>query len=272
MPYNQHMFHRGPGGLPIPGRKKKRGLGLTGWVLIGGVFVFAGGGTYVAKQLDTIGGGCRSMAIKVGLPTGLCSPFDGGMKTISNAIPDVSSIDALTNFQLPGNMRQFTRQLEDLVDTSAFQAAIGPDLAKHIDIDSIRQMDGMMGGTLNQALSETQKLSMALSQTALGNGMLSGQFGGSNPQQASQWYEQGAQMGDYGILSQLSLGNMYASGNHTAPDFGRAEGYYNQALKSLEGLQGADTREATALLQNLPTDPNTLKVQLEQQLKRLQAR
>lgn len=267
------MFHRGPGGLPIPGRKKKRGLGFTGWAIIGGVFVFGGGGAYVAKQMDGLGGSCRVMMQNVGLSASICNPFDGGMRKIASAIPEVGSVDALSNFKLPGNMRQFTRELEQMVDTDAFQAAIGSDLAQHIDIDALRQMDRAMGGTLDMALSETQKLSMALSQTALGNGMLSGQFGGSSdPTQAVQWYEQGASMGDYGILSQLSLGNMYASGQHTAPDFGRAEHFYQEALLSLKSLERKNTQEAKTLLNNLPADPDTLKAQLEQQLSRLNAK
>ena len=266
------MFHRGPGGLPIPGRRKKRGIGLGTIAAVGGIFAFTGLGGYVIDTVQSLKAPCHQLMNQVGLPHGACNMFGDGVQRVSNSIPDMDSLDVLPDFSMPNNMRQFTRQLDQLVDTQAFQSAIGPDLAKYVDVDAVRQLDVAMGGTLDQALSETQKLSMALSQTALGNGMLGGQFGQKDPQQAVQWYEQGASMGEYGILSQLSLGNMYAGGQHTAPDFGRAEHFYGETLKSLDVLQKADTGEARALLRSLPTDPETLKAQLEQQMSRLKAR
>ncbi len=263
------MFSRGHSGLL--GKKKKSGPGLGFWLVVGGLVGVTGVGTYVADSVKGLRQPCYEATSKIRAGRALCDIFEDGMTRASSAMDmDLSQFGSIGDLRLPDNMRQFTRQIDGLIETEGFQAAIGPELSRYIDVDALRRINLQTGGMGDQILSDAQKMSMALSQTALGNGMLSGQFGDrASPVEAAAWYEKGASMGEFGILSQLSLGNMYVQGDKIAPDFGRAEAYYAETLRSLNTLEAADTPEAQALLRSLPADPEQLRASLEAQLQHL---
>jgi len=81
---------------------------------------------------------------------------------------------------------------------------------------------------------------------------------------AVSWFQQGAATPGYGVMSQISLGDMYRSGGDgVSADPQVASNYYAQALQSINLLEGDRSAQAKQILQSFGGSTEQLKQQLQ---------
>jgi hypothetical protein len=115
---------------------------------------------------------------------------------------------------------------------------------------------------------------------AVGNGLKEMQYAVTQGNMGSNLFAKGdvsggmgymrnaANMGDYGLMSQLQLGSIYGGGlGGVTQDLGAANYYHRQAYQSLQRLQANPAPAAKQILSTLPVQPQQLMQQLAQVLK-----
>jgi len=97
---------------------------------------------------------------------------------------------------------------------------------------------------------------------------------GDSASAAVPWLQQGAaQPQGFGVMSQLSLANLYAGGaNGVVADPQRAQYYLQEALRSMATLSGSNTKQSQQLLKNLPGSPEKIKSDIEKAILQLQGK
>ena len=109
----------------------------------------------------------------------------------------------------------------------------------------------------------------AIDNFAIGQGYLNG----GAFSQALPWLQQGAQQPQgFGLMSQLTLGNLYANGGQgVAPNAQRAEFYLNQARQSIATLSANNSPQSQQLLSTLPKSPQKIQADLERAILEVRA-
>lgn len=153
------------------------------------------------------------------------------------------------------------------------------------DLSKIRALSTSFGNHASRLASSGDELSRMLSAGpgygagqspfqrgidfySLGQGLLKQSGSGG---QGLQWLQLGAQQPQgYGLMSQLSLGNLYANGGPgVAVDPQRAEYYLQQARQSLQALSSSQAPQAQQLLGSLPGNPENVKAQIDRAIVQL---
>ena len=95
--------------------------------------------------------------------------------------------------------------------------------------------------------------------------------GGGNLAQALPWLKQGAQQPQgYGVMSQITLGNLYARGGAgVSPNPQMAQYYLSQAQNSIAALSTNRSPQSQQLLQALPGSPEQTQAQIQQLIHQL---
>lgn len=134
--------------------------------------------------------------------------------------------------------------------------------------DALSQL--IRSGPASLANSGQQSFQQAIDSFAIGRGFL--EEGGAV--QALPWLQQGAlQPQGFGVMSQLTLGNLYANGGQgIAVNPQRAEFYLNQARQSISLLSGSGSPQAQQILQRLPGSPQKIQADLERAIREIRAR
>lgn len=155
-------------------------------------------------------------------------------------------------------------------------------------VDKIRLLAGSLGGEVTALASSgnalaalmragpsslanagQQSFQQAIDSFAIGQGFLRG--GGAA--QALPWLQQGAlQPQGFGVMSQLTLGSLYANGGQgIAANPQHAEYYLSQARQSIAMLSGNNSPQAQQLLHSLPGSPQKIQADLERAIIEIRA-
>ncbi len=234
--------------------RRSGGLGLGGILVITGVLYYTG---YGARMLGTMQGFsqscygtvasigravatplCKGVGVVVDGITKVADYVGGAFHTMDDTVRGVTGATARVNIDGLGN---------------AFSGYASPS-------DRLNQM---MQGSPQQWFSNidvSQRFQRAVDSFSISQNYLKQ----GNAAQALPWLTESArQPGGYGVLSQMSLGDLYSrGGNGVAPDTWRAQAYYRQAAASLSELNRSNSVDAQKLLRTLPGSPEEVQRQL----------
>lgn len=177
------------------------------------------------------------------------------------------------------SMAMFRQKLEGLVGQSKFgdmmnleefsahmarsfsNAAIG---FNNPSLGNLIQTDALTGGSSFDMSSATGRLSAALTQGSIGSQYLNA----GNLDIGLPYLRNSANMGEYGVLSQLSLGSAYGNGTGgLSKNMDLSKHYNAMALDSIQKLQRSNTNQSQQLLDALPASPEEMTQSLQSAIK-----
>lgn len=247
------------------GRKRRRsGMSLTGILIIGAVLYFTGAGAWLWARVKQLPAGCYSLMADIGTSAG--EPLCNGMSRALDSVGDGTSgvLDRIKD-----KVGASGANMEDYANTLFSQIGGGDSSLSSLTSSGsrLREMMGQQPIVLPSITDSGERLRMALDQFVIGQHYLQG----ANTSQALPWLQNSAQQpGGYGVLSQLTLGDMYRTGSYGVnPNSNYARSYYEGAVQSISSLQGAGTPESRQLLGSLPMPADQLKAQLLQQVQQM---
>ena len=241
-------------------------MGLGGMLVIIGLVYFSGAGTWLWERTKELEGQCFTMLAQMGTTTGsgACSGVGAVVNGVDGLFNDTGgslanlweSIKAPfigTGIESAVGELQLTSALERLGSTKeqlAQRMRIGPD-------------------SLSSAGSVSEQIRSAVDSFSIGKNYLGGD--GESAYRALPWLQKGAQVPGYGVLSQLSLGDIYRNGaTSVSQNPSAAISYYSQAHQSIGLLQQSNTPEAQGMLKALPGSPQQVQQQLLAAIRDLQ--
>jgi hypothetical protein len=255
-------------GLFFKSRRRSSGGGLLTLLIIGGALYYTGALPVVWNYIKNAGSACYSLANSVGFGgQSICGAIGNFMGMIDRNVDGLGDgmgswfADAEQQFdeQWAGSetrmgLEQLTAQVDDVMKSFTRSSLVSPPST----LDSLMRT-GPAG--MPQASGETGQL-----QSAMDSFAISQQLMRSQPALSMEWMQKGATMGAFGLPSQLSLGNVYANSGNTAA----ASVYYNQALQSLNALQGSQSPASQQMLGSMSVPPQQLQQQIIAAIKQMQ--
>ncbi len=237
-------------------RRRASGLSLTSLIVIGGVLYATGAGGWLTERISHLPAACFQA-----MPgnASVCQMVDRASQvTVNLATRSGAMLDGITGrvsgLQRAGmphvTMNSATGGMPGLnLQGGSFSALQLPQFSlNHMQSDSVKQV-----------------LAMYLRAAQFG----SPQSVNFSPERALGLHQQGASMGAFGLGSQLALGNAYAQGVGTAANPAQAKQYYQQALDSLNQLEGMSNADAHHYLQSFGSSPDAMRAALEMQIQAL---
>lgn len=226
--------------------------GLGALILVGAVIYFSGAGSWAVNNIKGLEGSCYSGLSRLGpqIANPVCGALSKGMDAIDAA---ASSVGARLD---------------------AWQKGVFGNGA----LGKLNSLAASMGSRLSSLSSSREELSQLISagpnagfqdpfqksidSFTIGQNLLSR---GGETSSALAWLQQGAQQPQgYGLMSQLSLGNLYANGGQgVAANPGRAQYYLDMAQRSLATLSASNSPQSQQLLNALPGSPEKIKADIE---------
>ena len=240
-------------------------LGLI--IVIAGLY-YSGAGTWAWNHIKGLDEGCYT-ALSSGVMgrMGVAEPVCGTVaKGIAGLEQVVDGVSATIHTKLAGLFGSDNLDTLDSYSASLKEKFSSLASSRSSLMDMVREgPSGLKGGG-----SLSQQLQQAVDSFTIGNGYLNQQGGAA---QAVPWLQQGAMQGQgFGLMSQLTLGNMYAQGGAgIAQNPAAAQAYLQQAQASLGMLTNSNSPQAQQVLQSLPASPEVMKQQLEQAIRQLKA-
>lgn len=249
-------------------RRRRSGISLTGILIIGAILYFTGAGAWLWARTKQLPSACYSMLASMNTSIGepICDGLSRGLDSVgdgtSGMLDRIKDKVGVGTGGAVANMEDYANNLFSRIGGG--NSSLGSLTSSG---SRLREMMSQQPIVLPSIVDSQERLRMALDQFVIGQHYLQG----LQTSQALPWLQQSAQQpGGYGVLSQLTLGDMYRTGSYgVSPNVGAARTYYEGALQSISSLQMARTNESRQLLGSLPADPNQIKAQLEQQLQRM---
>lgn len=241
---------------------RRSGIGLTGILIIGAVLYYTGAFGWLWGRVKELGGACYSLMDRTGttLGTPLC---DGITRIITQLDENATGLLGNLGERITGgsDIGQYAQGLFERITpgNSTLAGLVSPGDKLQEMMDGSPELSSMTSGAHD-------RLQAALDQFVIGQHYLQD----ASPSKAVPWFKESAeQPGGYGVLSQLTLGDMYKNGNGVAQDSGAASSYYQQAIASISSLQASNSPQAGQLLGSLPAQPEQMKAALQEQMRQL---
>ncbi len=237
-------------------------VGLGGIVLIVGVLYYTDAGSILLKHMQSFDSQCRRMAAPAGQVASdlVCGAIGGvvdGVTLLANTTGDV----------VHAAEEQFHRMFDSTFDGLGSLGDSFTHAISRLSSPAERLSKMALGGPngLGAARDAREQLQQAVDSFTIGQRYLAQ---GSGAGAALPWLAYGAsQPSGYGLLSQMSLGDLYRNGGHgVQADPLRAQAYYQQAANSLVLLSQSNSPQAQQLLQTLPVSPQVMQQQLLQSI------
>lgn len=243
-------------------RRRRRGMGISGFLLIIALLYFTGAGKWLWDRMLQIEGQCYTMLVQMGTTAGssVCGTIGGGIMRIDRFFSDTggnisSSVDGVRmQFAGYGDLDSAVGELQ-LTSALARLGSSKDELAQKMRVGP-------------ESLNMGDQVRRAVDSFTVGQRFLNSDGSGSH--HAIPWLQEGAQVPGYGVLSQLSLGDLYSRGTVVGQDPAAAIGYYSQAHQSIGMLQQSNTPEANQMLKALPASPDVVRSQLAKIVAELQ--
>lgn len=220
------------------------------------ILLVTGLGQYLWRSALNVGPACQNLVASWNLYelSDTCMAMGTFMASLRNQLE--SAVGA-TEFGDYMDLEEFSGMVARSFSsqTMGFNA---PQLSGLIDTSSVS------GGSMSfSGGSSLDKLRSALSQGSYGSSLMSS----GNTGAGLGYLKSSAGMGEYGVLSQLSLGSAYGSGaSGVGKDLGAARQYNSMALDSITKLQSSGSPEARQLLSALPGNPDDIARSLKSTL------
>ncbi|MFM9889751.1 MAG: hypothetical protein ACKVOE_03770 [Rickettsiales bacterium] len=237
---------------------KSGGAGIMTLLLIVAALYFTGAGSWMWKRMHGLRDGCYGALASAG--SSVAGPV---CKGLSRAIDAGDHLGDSLQLAI-GDMRQRF----GLGGTGGSMQALGNSLQQRLSglgssSDELARLIGEGPRALLRG-NAAQQLRNGVDSFTIGSQFLRQ----GSTAQALPWLQQGASLpSGYGLMSQLSLGDLYTrGGNGIAPDAAKASIYYQQAQQSLSSLSSSNSPQAQQILQSLPGSPTAISAQLNQVL------
>lgn len=242
---------------------KTGGAGILTLMIIVAVLYFSGAGSWIWQRMHGLRDGCYGALASAG--SAIANPV---CKGVAQAIDAGDRLGDTMEYAIADMRQRF-----GLSGGGGAMQALGDSLQQRLAGlgSSSDELARMMGEGPRALLhgNTVQQFRNGVDSFTIGSHFL--QQGSTA--QALPWLQQGAALpSGYGLMSQLSLGDLYARGtNGVAPDPLKARLYYQQAQQSLTSLNGSNTPQAKQILNSLPRSPATISEQLNQAVGNLPA-
>ena len=240
----------------------KAGLGTV--IIVGGALYYTGVGEKLWTQIKSVDSKCYSVMGSLG--SEIANPV---CATVSKAIHGLDGVGSDIGNNVKAAWQKLASQFTDSSNTGL--SDLPQQISQQIgSLASSSDVLSKMMGAGPQGLSggsASQQLQQALDSFVIAQRFLTHDGGSA---QALPWLKQGAAQPGYGVLSQLSLGDLYnAGGNGISANPTQAQAYYQKAIESLNILSQTNTPQAEQLLKSLPVSPQILKQQLQDALAKM---
>ncbi len=220
---------------------------MLGLILL--LLVVSGVGQYIWRNATQIGSHCSAILREVGFNEyqSYCRSMGHSMMLLQR---NLEGMLGSTKFGDTMNLEEFA----GFVARQLSGAAIGfsaPQLSQFID-----------PSLLKSPAEGADPFKLSLTRGAYGDAMLK-----NGNMDGLPYLKSSANMGESGLLSQLSLGSAYANGDYGLPkNPDLARDYYTQAQESLQTLQGQNSPQSNQLLESLPASPDAIRESLNSAL------
>lgn len=238
--------------------------GLTGIIIIGVLLYYTNAGTWLWSRVRELDVTCYAQLghVSADIANPVCSSISYGIHALEEVGQGIAEqLDGLrqrylgnTSFAeldaLATNVGAQVQQFASSSDKLAYFSQLGPQQFARFKLsDFQRSVD-----------------SFAIARPNLQN---PANYGAAVP-----WLQQGAGLSQgYGVLSQLSLGSIYAQGGGgVQANPALSQQYLTQAHQSISLLNASNTPQARQLLSTLPGSPQQMQQQIEQAIKQIQMR
>jgi len=255
------------------GRRRRSGMSLSTLLVVAGGLYFTGAGGWVVEQMQGLPNACYSQLGSVNATASrvICGMAGETVKTLDRFSGSAGkSLDGFFN----GIWSQFAENLN--FDTIAGQLDVPDALVQAVNGLNLQGLQGLQSpeemlsqlmqsgpGSLGVGSGPTEQLKAALNSMAIGQKFLSPDSGSFEPSAAVGWLQQGAMQNEFGLMPQLSLGNLYLQGGQGIPaNPALAANYYQQALGSLQALQGSPQPGAQQMISSLPVSPAQMQKEI----------
>ena len=235
------------------------GVGLGGLLIVIAALYFTGAGSWMLNRIQNLPDQCYAASMQIAPSIGdpICRGLGKAVTVVVNYSNSASaSLHALREKILGGGSSSSstgTSSLGSSIQESIASLSSSADQLQQMISDGPQQITGGNAG---------QQFQRAVDSFTIGQ-----QYASSgNAAQAIPWLQQGArQPRGFGVMSQLSLANMYrVGGRGVAADPVKAQTYYGLASNSLGELSQSNTPEAQQLLQTFPASPQAVQQEIAQ--------
>jgi len=230
--------------------------GITTVVILGVALYYTGAAQALWLRMQSLDTSCYSAMQSMGTHMGdpICRGVTKVMQTMDLAVDEIA-----------GRIGYSTGAMRDEVLNAANR-----NMGDYKNLPN-RLVQMIADGPSKLTGSEpAQQLQQSMDSFAIGQHFMATD---GTPTRALPWLKQGAAQPGYGVMSQLSLGDLYRTGgNGISPDPVLAEVYYQKAKTSLTLLAQSNTAEAKQALSRLPASPQKTAQQLDAVLAQLKAK
>ena len=237
------------------GRGPVGGAGLIGILAVAAGLYYSGYGGVMLERLQALSGSCYTA-----LPVSVARPVCGGLGAAIEGITQLS--------EKAGNaIRSVDGRVHGVFGPSQFKGVDSLGGSFKDSIAKLASPGDRLGKLLNSGpghgvgADASQQFQQAIDSFSIGQQYLTQN---KNPAQAMPWLMQGAQQPQgFGVLSQLSLGDVYRNGAPGVPQNpAMAQQYYQMAAGSLTMLSQNNSPQAQQLLGTLPASPQVIQQQI----------
>jgi TPR repeat protein len=228
---------------------------LSGAVILGVAMHYTGAGEVVWSRMKTLDASCYSGLSRIG--ASMADPLCGGIAKAVQALDGMGT-------EVGDRVKAVHQSINQRILGIAESGSIG-DLGRVLDDTTLsdrltRVVEG--GPKVIRGGSTAAQFQQATDNFTIGQHFMN--YDGGAVTRALPWLQQGASQQGYGVMSQLSLGDLYRKGGAGMdPNPAIAENYYRQAQSSIALLTKHNSPEARALLEQLPLKPQAMMQQID---------
>lgn len=236
--------------------------GLLVIIIIIAAVYYSGAGSWALNSMKGLDSACYSGLGRLGAQAAnpVCAALAKGLSAVDDFANTVDARIERWRYGLFGSdgIDKLSNMASSFGNRVSGLSSSGDDLARMIS-----------NGPSGFASAGQQSFQQAIDYFAIGQGYLNG--GASS--QALPWLQQGARQPEgFGLMSQLTLGNLYANGGQgVTPNSQRAEYYLNQAQQSIAVLSANNSPQSQQLLKTLPQSPQKIQADLERAILQIRA-
>ncbi len=239
------------------------GIGLVGVLIVAGALYFTGAGAWMLTSMQGLSQNCYRL-----VPSFAASAGSKACTVLARGVDVVSDASGKAGAFMQSLRDRFQSGISSSVDMGGIENAFQRSLAGLASpADALNQMV-QRGPQPYGGGSITQQFQQAVDSFTIGQRYM--HSGGM--ERALPWLQHSArQPQGFGVMSQLSLGNIYSrGGSGVKPDAVQAQAYYRLAFDSLSVLNASNSPQARQILQGLPASPRVMQQQIIEEMRRLQ--
>ena len=246
------------------------GVGLGGLLVVLALLYFTGAGGWMLDRMQNLQSPCYS-ALSVAGPS-IANPICNGVGSGVAAITRVSTSvgDALRGVR--SKFDSIFSSAPKFSGLSDLSNALGQSFAGlSSSAESLQRMVSSGPQQISASANNVgQQFQQAIDSFTIGQSYAQG----GNMAQALPWLQHGAsQPQGFGLMSQLSLGDLYRTGGGgVAANPAQAQAYYQLASRSLAQLSQGNSPQAQQILRTLPASPQAMQQEIAKAMASLKVR